>query len=116
MSVSYVNKASKDTEWKARSHSSLYVKFLVVAKQSASYIAIYFDSTYRCEKEEELLRITTTKVYPHVGPGQKEKGFIPFNFYWLQTNPVNCCKATLVLYASKGSASQKISVLWLHLK
>lgn len=74
---------SKDTEWKACSHSSLYVKCLIVAKQSTSYTAIYFDSTYRYEKEEELLRITTTEVYPHVGTGQKEKGLIPFNVYWL---------------------------------
>lgn len=74
---------SKDTEWKDHCHSSLYVKCLIVAKQSTYYTAIYFDSTYRCEKEEELLRIATTKVYPHVGTRQKEKGFRPYNFYWL---------------------------------
>lgn len=57
---------SRDTDWKEHCHSSLYIKCLIVAKQSIYYPATYFDSTYRCEKEEELLRTAINKVYSHV--------------------------------------------------
>lgn len=34
-------------------------------QQRIYYTATYFDRTYRCGKEEELLRLVTTKMYPH---------------------------------------------------
>lgn len=82
---------SKDTEWKEHCHSSLYGKYLIVAKENTCYTAIYFESTYICEKEEELLRIATTKVYPHAGTRQKGKRFRPYNlicYRQIQSIPV----------------------------